>query len=155
MDWIKLFVIGNAAAVEALCRTEGLDQIAHRPPVANEYSSKCWLDDDLIRHEHGRYCNGLWEDLYRAYFANIFSEVKAGNLGVVVAVHVIHMHDTEHCNSCANYIAAAGFSHVEEFMREDYINDADDSGDRSRDRMLAEAEFKYDKNILRALAALR
>ena len=81
--------------------------------------------------------------------------MRDGDLGVVVAVHVIHMHDTEHCHSCVNHIAAAGSYLVEEFARDDYVKDSDESEDASRDRMLAEAEFKYDKHILKALAALR
>ncbi len=155
MDWMKLFVIGNAGDVDALYRTRGFDRFEHRPAGPNEYSSKDWLDDDLVRHEHGLYCDGGWEERYGAFFQEIFAAVRDGDLGVVVAVHVIHMHDTEHCHSCVNHVATAGSYGVEEFVRDDYVKDSDGGEDASRDRMLAEAEFKYDKHILKALSELR
>ena len=155
MDWMKLFVIGHAEDVDALYRTRGFDRFEHRPAGSNEYGSKDWLDDDLVRHEHGLYCDGGWNERYGTFFKEIFAEIQRGGLGVVVAVHVIHMHDTEHCHSCVNHVAAAGSYTVEEFVRDDYVNDSDAGEDASRDRMLAEAEFKYDKHILKALALLR
>ena len=155
MDWMKLFLIGNTEDVEALYRSQGFERFKHRPPHANEYSAKDWLDDDLVRHELGLYCDGSWDEHYGAFFKDIFAKAQAGELGVVVAVHVIHMHDTEHCHSCVNHVAASGSYQVEEFSREDFIQDGDQSEDVSRDRMLAEAEYKYDKHIIKALAALR
>ena len=155
MDWMKLFVIGDAENVEALCRSRGFDRFGHHPAGADEYSAKDWLGDDLVRREIGFYCDRSWDDQYGAFFKEIFTAVRDGDLGVVVAVHVIHMHDTEHCHSCVNHIAAAGSYWVEEFARDDYVQAGDKSEDVSRDRMLAEAEFKYDKHILKALPALR
>ena len=155
MDWMKLFVIGDVENVEALYRSRGFDRFEPRAATADEYSSRTWLDDDLVRQEHGLYCDGGWDERYGAFFKEIFAAVRDGDLGVVVAVHVIHMHDTEHCHSCVNHIAAAGSYLVEEFARDDFVKDSDESEDASRDRMLAEAEFKYDKHILKAVAALR
>ncbi|MEI6559258.1 MAG: hypothetical protein WCO00_12705 [Rhodospirillaceae bacterium] len=154
MDWMKLFVIGNHDDVETLYRTRGLDRFVQRSADTNEYSARDWLDDTLIRHEYGLYCDGSWDQRFGPFFREIFAAVAAGDLGVVVAVHVIHMHDTEHCHSCVNHVAAAGCYLVEEFVREDYVSDSDASEDTSRDRMLAEAEFKYDKHILKALSSL-
>ncbi len=154
MDWMKLFVIGDQEKVAALYRTEGFERFEQREPGANEYSTKTWLDDTLVRHEHGLYCDGSWDEGYGDFFTDVFAKVRDGSLGVVIAVHVIHMHDTEHCNSCLNHVAAANFYQAEEFSREDYIKDSDGNEDASRDRMLAEAEFKYDKHILKALASL-
>ena len=154
MDWMKLFVIGAAAEVDALYRNRGFDRFENRSAGTNEYNSKDWLDDDVVRREHGLYCDGGWEEHYGDFFRRVFADIRDGEAGVVVAVHVIHMHDTEHCHSCVNHIAAAGSYVVEEFVREDYVQDGDANEDVSRDRMLAEAEFKYDKHILRALSAL-
>ena len=155
MDWMKLFVIGSAENVEALYRSRGLDRFQRRPPEPGEYWTRGWLDDDLVRLEFGLYCEGSWEEHYGAFFRTLFADIRDGDLGVVVAVHVIHMHDTEHCHSCVNYVVTAGSNRVEKFVRDDFVKDSDDGEGASRDRMLAEAEVKYDKHILRALSALR
>ena len=155
MDWMKLFVIGSAESVDTLSRVRGLDRFEHRPPEAGEYRTRDWLDDDLVRLEFGLYCEGSWEEHYGAFFRMLLADVRDGDLGVVVAVHVIHMHDTEHCHSCVNYVAAAGSYRVERFVRDDFVKDSDVNEDASRDRMLAEAEVKYDKHILKALSVLR
>ncbi len=154
MDWMKLIVIGDQQVVETLYQTSGFKRFEQRPAATNEYSIKSWLDDTLVRHEHGLYCDGSWDEQYGEFFKALFSRVRDDSNNLVVAVHVIHMHDTEHCHSCANHVAAAGFYQTEDFAREDFITRSDDAEGSSRDRMLAEAELKYDKYILKALAEI-